>query len=244
MAPTILITRAEPAAVEFADALRRRLGCGVDVVISPLMRIATVSGVPKCPDAFASLIFTSRNAVEAFADMTTRRDWPSYCVGEATAAAARAAGFSAVSAGGTVQDLADMLRRDRPETPCLYLRGEHVASDLAATLSSAAIETVEAVIYRQLAQPLTDEARALLNRENPVILPLFSPRSAHLFFDQDTGAAPLFVASISENTATAVPADRAAILRIAKTPTATAVLDALEGLLDAANRLEGGKGAQ
>ena len=240
MAPTILLTRAEDAAADFADSLRSRFGADLDIVVSPLMRIDHVDGQPENLDGFASVIFTSRNGVRAFAARTSRRDWPCYCVGDATAAAATREGFRAVSANGAADDLAELLKRDQPRTPCLYVRGDHVASDLFKVLISAGIETAEAVLYRQIAQELTASARAVLKRENPVILPLFSPRSSRLFFEQDTGAAQLLVAAISEQTAQAVPADRVYTLRVAQAPTAPAMLDAMQGLFDAAKRLEGG----
>lgn len=244
MAPTILLTRAEDAAAEFAGRLRAEFSCGVNIVLSPLMRIEHISDQPADHNGFASVIFTSRNAVRAFAARTTRRDWPCYCAGDATATAAMQAGFRAISANGTARDLATLLMRDKPGTPCLYARGDHVASDLAETLNSAGIETIESVLYRQKSQDLNDKARALLNRENPVILPLFSPRSTRIFFDQDTGSAPILVAAISDNAAQCVPADRVVDLRVSSAPTTPAMLDTLKALFDAANRLEGGRTAQ
>ena len=63
-------------------------------------------------DGAAGLLFTSANGVRAFAAASPRRDLPALAVGDATAAAARAAGFADVaSAGGNVADLALLVRR-------------------------------------------------------------------------------------------------------------------------------------
>ena len=80
---------------------------GWEPVVQPLLAIRPLS--PALPDleGFDALAFTSRNGVSAFAALTLRRDRRVFTVGEATAQAAREAGFSDVqSADGAVDDLA------------------------------------------------------------------------------------------------------------------------------------------
>ena len=56
------------------------------------------------------MLFTSSNGVRAFAELSPRRDLPAFAVGDATAAAALAAGFTQFkSAGGDVRDLARLV---------------------------------------------------------------------------------------------------------------------------------------
>ncbi len=63
----------------------------------------------------AALAFTSRNGVAAFADLSDARALPVFTVGDATAEAARAAGFADVrSAGGALEDLARVLAAEAP----------------------------------------------------------------------------------------------------------------------------------
>jgi uroporphyrinogen-III synthase len=64
--------------------------------------------------------------------------------------------------------------------PLIHLHGEHTRGDVAKRLNSAGIETHEAVIYRQEALPLSAEVIALIGGADPVVLPLYSPRSAAL----------------------------------------------------------------
>ncbi len=83
---------------------------GWEPVVQPLLAIHPLS--PALPDleGFAALAFTSRNGVSAFADLTPRRDVRAFAVGEATARAAREAGFSDVqSADGALDDLAAVI---------------------------------------------------------------------------------------------------------------------------------------
>jgi len=243
MAPTILITRPGRVGTDFAERLEAELGGCVSVVLSPLMRIEHCGALPQM-SGYRTLIFTSRHGVEAYVAKGGRRDLPAFGVGEATAQAAREVGMDVTACGGDAQTLITHMQAASVTPPCLHLRGSHAASDIAKLLSKASLETDEAVIYEQLPQPLTQEARSVLAGAEPVLVPLFSPRSARLFFDEVCGAAPLLVAAISGNAAAEVPNDRVATIEIAHTPSADAMLAAIKKLMDATKRLEGGNTAK
>ena len=82
--PRLLLTRPHPGAAQFLERLSPALRDGA--VISPLIEIApTGVGVDLAP--FAGVIFTSANGV---AHGPKGGTLPVYCVGEATAQAARA----------------------------------------------------------------------------------------------------------------------------------------------------------
>src|SRR4051812_16935975 len=86
-----------------------------------------------------AVLFTSANGVRAFAAAERRRDIPAFAVGEATAAAARLAGFTTVdTAGGDVAALADLVRERL--TPArgalLHAAGSAVAGDLSGVLGA------------------------------------------------------------------------------------------------------------
>ena len=243
MPPTLLITRPAPAAQRFADQVRAELGCAVPVVISPLMRIEPCGTLPAL-DGITTLIFTSRNGVAAYARASDRRDIACYTVGDATATLARSEGLRATSCGGNADHLVARMRADKVQGPCLHIRGQHGVGDIAACLTAAGIATTEAVLYRQEAQPLTEAARALMQREAPVIIPLFSPRSARLMFEELDGKAPLFVAAMSQAVAAAIPADTLESLIVAQAPNAAAMIEAVKAALKRANALEGDTPAQ
>jgi len=211
-------------------------------VLSPLMRIVPVQDALPPLDGMGALIVTSAHAVAALARAPGGCALTCYCVGAATAGAARAAGLKAIEAGGTAEALIRRVIADHPPAPLLYARGEHVARDLAKTLCEAGLETHQAVVYRQLADPLSDAARDLLAGPNPVIVPLFSAHSARLLLDAAPPRAPLAIAAISENVARAV--SHAAQVRVAATPDAEAMIDCTEALVSHLNRVESGRTAQ
>lgn len=243
MPVAVLITRPEPEALALADTLRARWGCGVKMVISPIMKIIWHE-VDLDLSGISTLIFTSRNGVDAFARLTGRRDLPCFAVGPATAEAAREQGMSAVACGGDVESVIDEITRAEPKGRLLHLRGEHAAGNLASRLTAAGFETWEAFLYAQEGCALSGEARALLDRRAPVLLPLYSPRSAALTFCDMPETAPVFAVAISRNAADQVPPGRAESVLVAERPDAQAMLEALDDAYELAIRVEGAKGAQ
>ena len=243
MQPTILITRPEDSAISFASRVRARLGCGVRVVLSPLMQIEYQGSLPPLAGV-RTLIFTSQHGVQAFAALTDQRDFDCYAVGNATADVARQLGLRIKSCQGDGQGLIAQVIADNAAVRCLHIRGEHAAVDIAKLLNQAGIETDTAILYRQIGLALEPQAAELLRGEKPVILPLFSPRSAKLFFQQFQPGAPLMVAAISEQVAQTVRETSVSALRVATRPDADAMLEAIDALCNEAKRLEGRNPAQ
>ncbi|MFP4571067.1 uroporphyrinogen-III synthase [Rhodosalinus sp.] len=237
--PTLLLTRPAEASERFAAQLRGVLGARTPkVLIAPLMRLDYAGRLPEMTRV-AGLIFTSANGVRAYAVAGGPRDLPAWAVGDATAEAARRAGIPARAAGGDARALLDLMVRERPPGPLLHVRGEHARGDVARKLRVAGLDTRETVLYRQILLPLGDAARAALEGRAPVVVPLFSPRTAVQFATQHGGRAPLLVAAMSEAVAREVAHLPAVRLLTAERPDAPAMLRAVVALLDHAARLEG-----
>lgn len=215
---------------------------GVDVCISPLIEPEYEMHAPDL-SGVRGLIFTSATAVQAFVNLCPNVHLPAYAVGDATAEAAREAGLDAISAEGDAEALIRRILADAPEGPLLHLRGRHARGAVAQRLSEAGCTTGEAVLYKQAAKPLTPQARALLEGQDLVIVPFFSPRTAEIFCRQHQGTAPLMVAAMSDQVADAVTVN-ATRLVVAERPTMECMLDAINGLLAAADDLEGRGPAQ
>lgn len=212
MPPTVLLTRPLADAHRFAARL-----ADVPVVISPILRIVPVAFDRAAVEAGQALVFTSRHAV-GFAGPGRGRI--AYCVGSRTADDARAADFDVIEGPGDAEGLIPLLRR--AEGPLLHLRGRHLARDLGVP---------GIVVYDQQFQPLDDQAKALLEGDQPVLLPLFSPRSARLVAQAARGRrAPLWLAAISPAAAAAWDGPRDD-LEIADHPDADSVLAAINRLL-------------
>jgi len=200
-------------------------------VISPLMRIEPLAVAPEL-SRYGGVIFTSGSAVPLAGNIPA--GLPAYCVGARTARVAAAAGFVAVSAGGNAADLVRLILARAPEGPLLHLRGEHATSGVAAALTRAGVPTDELVVYHQLPKDLNDKARAVLAGPSPVILPLFSPRSAALFAEKGRdSAAPLRIIALSEAVAKRIRGRFPGEILVAARPDADHMLDLVTGLMAA-----------
>ncbi len=175
--PRVILTRPAVQARRFAAALRRAVP-GLRIMIAPLMEEVLLHPVPEL--AGRGVILTSETGVRAAVRLIPSGGrGAAWCVGPRTAAAARRAGFAAQAVGGDADALVAALARPGP--PLVHLRGEEARGDVARRLTAAGRATDEVVVYRQEARSLTPRARAVLGGPGPVIVPLFSPRSAALF---------------------------------------------------------------
>ncbi len=105
----VLVTRPEDDARSLVAALEAR---GHEALVAPMLTIAPAPGVeaPLALDGVQALVFTSANGARVFARLSDERDLPVFTVGDASAAAARDAGFARVErAGGDVEDLARLI---------------------------------------------------------------------------------------------------------------------------------------
>lgn len=239
----LLMTRPREAAERFVASLPPDLRARLSPVFAPLIEIAAIDVSIRFDDA-RGIIFTSANGVAVAATLTDRRDLPCYCVGEATTRAAQDAGWRAECAGEDARTLVQTLIAAPPATPLLHLRGAHASSDVAADLSLAGCATRVQAIYDQKLLPLSDAALVALDGTDPVIVPLFSPRTARQFANCVTGRAPLLLAAISQAAAKPLCSLTFSGLQVAERPDARAMVRAVAVLADWANRVEGGSGAQ
>lgn len=214
----VLVLRPEPGAAATCAAARAR---GLDPVAAPLFTVRPLAWTlpDVLPDA---VLMTSANAARfGGAQLAALADLPLYAVGAATAAAARAAGFTRVIAGAT--DVAAIVAAAGGRT-LLHLAGrEHRPSGAA---------TVRIVYASDAVDALPAPARAAL--PDAVAL-LHSARAAGLFAALIPDRAALSIAALS--TAVARAAGRGwGQVSVAERPTDAALLAAAAKLCDQGGR--------
>jgi uroporphyrinogen-III synthase len=229
----VLLTRPAPQAERFAAELANRFGATLRPVISPLM--VPEFFAPEWPDLpYSTLILTSETGAEAAALLREKgRALPerAICVGDRTAEAARGLGFDARSAKGDAEVLIALILESDDPGPFLHLRGREARGDVAPRLAAKGRASHAAIVYAQVAQPLKAEARALLSGDDPVIIPLFSPRSAAILADFGPFAAPLLLVAISPAVAEKAAILAPAQLEVADSPDAAGMLAAIARLI-------------
>lgn len=238
--PVLLMTRPLEAARRFAVALPEAVQTRLEILFSPLVEIRPIEGTPDASGA-RGLIFTSANGVAA---AEAPRDLPAYCVGDATAAAAAAAGYRALACGGTADALVEHLLRLRPDGPLLHLRGTHARGDVAERLTAGGLPCTGQAVYDQVLVPLTAQARAALLAQPPVIVPLFSPRSAQHFSRLCPADARPVLLAFSDAVAEPLKTLNYKDLQICKTPTAAAMAQAVQDAAGGLARVESGSDPQ
>lgn len=180
----VMITRPVEDSAALAAALQAR---GIDSLIVPLMTIIHRPGPPLDLAGVQALLVTSANGVRAFAVRNEERDRLVCAVGQASAHAARDAGFLRIAtAAGDVDSLADMVRRTlKPAAGALvHIAGSTVAGDLAGALADAGFRCRREVLYDAVRVERLPEQAATELREGALDgVALFSPRTARIFVE-------------------------------------------------------------
>jgi uroporphyrinogen-III synthase len=179
-ARSVLITRPEPGARETAA---RVVAMGLRPVLAPALQITALPGCLPPASRIAALLVTSSNAVD-----TLPSDYhpiPLLAVGDATAARARSAGFTAVtSARGDARDLAALVQRDHaPQAGTLLLvSGRGQGLELASALRRAGFSVLRRVAYAAVpAHGLPAEAVAAIAGPDLLAALFFSAETARCF---------------------------------------------------------------
>lgn len=221
---SLLLTRPQRGSDAFWKALPVDAQAKLQLLIAPLIRIEPISvDLPNIRD----VIFTSANGPLCGPRGTGQI---AYCVGAQTTQSAQDAGWDARHVGNTANDLVERLVQSPPIGPLTHLCGTHTRGNVAARLTAAGIKTTEITIYDQALQPLSDPANAVLGRENPIILPLFSPRTARQFAKQYKGGATLHIIALSEAVSSEVAGLNAASLHVCADPSRKMMLDAVQNV--------------
>lgn len=180
----VLVTRPLDDVGPLVAALQAR---GHTALVEPMLSIERRAGValPLPLEGVQALLFTSANGVRAFADLAPERDLPVFAVGDASATAARDAGFAMVeSAGGDVADLARLVAAtlDPGQGDLFHPAASQLAGDLQGALEDAGFTLRRAALYE--AQPAVELSpalrRALADGDLDAAI-FFSPRTARTF---------------------------------------------------------------
>lgn len=180
----LLLTRPEADNEPLAGRLR---AAGHRVSGAPMLEIDALGGGPIDDRPAAGILLGSANAVRHGAARLARRELPVWCVGEATAAAAAAAGFRDLRVGGG--DGATLARfvieQARPDDgPLLYPCGVERRPEPERGLLQAGFRVEAVPVYEaREADGLPEAVADALARGDIDAVLLYSPRSARRFAD-------------------------------------------------------------
>jgi uroporphyrinogen-III synthase len=180
---SVLVTRPQPVADEFAEKLRHE---GYTAYVAPMMEYVGIAVDLADLADYQALIFTSAQAVQIFSTLSAERSQLVLAVGDATAATAAKAGFTDVhSAKGNSGDVATLVKTEAPLSglkKILHLCSADTSDDIGAAVAGAGVEVVRRPVYKtQLADSIPEDVVAALQRGAIDTVMVFSTRTAENF---------------------------------------------------------------
>lgn len=224
--PVVIVTCTQTKADAFVARLR---GFGYDAYAMPVLEAEAVNGpVPDDYTQFSGYILTSAQALR-FLPVNVLRHLPLYAVGDATAEAARASGFSYVlSAAGDVADLADFIHAQKPYGQLLHLCGVDLAQDTKPAFALAGLDVVYWPLYRSVEKAFDISAFLM---QAPLCVTLHSPKGARAFvagLPTGVDTQKMSLLCLSRAVLDSVPEIRFGCVRMAETPDENALINLLE----------------
>jgi uroporphyrinogen-III synthase len=173
---TILITRPEPGATATAKRLE---SMGHYPILAPCLTITRLD--TRLPESPAAIIITSSQAIPSLP--THYAGTKIFCVGDATAARLKTAGFLVVeSANGDATDLFRLIRGKNLPGTHLLITGQGHGLDLTAQLRSKNTKIIRRTVYAaKPAKFLSPEATTALAEKKIQAALFYSAESARAF---------------------------------------------------------------
>jgi uroporphyrinogen-III synthase len=224
----VLLTRPAEENARIAGMLEP---LGASCLAWPLTRIVRLVERLEVPAGTEAILFSSANAVRAFAAAAPLRDLPVLCVGERTAECARAHGFARVqSADSDAADLARMAR-ESGHRRFFHPRGREATR---LPLDGVVVEAVPVYAAEPAGPPLAEVADAFAAGAIGVVT-AWSPRNGAILRDWLAEARPPVGGTwlVGISAAAVAPLDQAGFagVLVASRPDARAMVERIGELL-------------
>ena len=180
----IIITRPKEDAMSLIEKLKQ---LGHVATHLPLIKIKKIETKKINLENYKAIIFTSSNAVKFMSIKKFNLKIKCFCVGSATEATAKQAGFiNTYSSGGTVDSLIELVIRtqDKKSGKLLYLSSEFISKDLDKELVNEGFSVDRVSNYTSLPIEQIDETVLNIFKTNPPdVFFIYSVRSANNLFN-------------------------------------------------------------
>ena len=218
----LLLTRPMAGSNAFWAELKVETRQVLKPIFSPLTKIVPI--IQKF-EILGPVIFSSVNGVENGPKGSGRQ---AYCVGTTTTKAALLAGWRAIQSGETADQLVANLMKLPDIAPLTHLSGVHTRGNISERLSEAGHFTRRLAVYDQEICAFSGQAHEAIVSNFPLLVPLFSPRTAQSFRGQVKGQSPLHIVAMSYEIADQVRDLKPRMLTVSDRPTRLAMIDAVQ----------------
>jgi uroporphyrinogen-III synthase len=239
----VLVTRPRVDSEDLVEELAAR---GHTARIEPMLNVHVRPGARVDLAGVQALLITSANGLRAFAELSDVRDLPVLAVGQASAEAARKAGFHRVeSADGDAEALGELaIRRLSPDDGALFhAAGTVTAGNLKEKLSQAGFNVRREPLYEAVpSRNLSTATRTDLEHRTLDAVLFFSPRTAKVFvrlLHEERIAhvcRGIEAVCLSDAVASALQGSEWAGIRVAERPERGALLDVLDAPRNSASQ--------
>ncbi len=177
----VLLTRPEEDCQEIKSKII------IPAVSSPLLKVSQSVNTVKIPKGTTDLIVTSARVFDMVKNIKDMVKTPVWCVGEATATAAKEAGFETIfQVNRSAQEILERIVNEcqKDTSHFVHICGSVVHVDLADALTKLGYNADRIVIYTtEAADRLTPEAEAVMSAGLVQQMPFFSLRTAEVFIE-------------------------------------------------------------
>lgn len=223
----VILTRPQGANTAFAAIIAPDVRARLHCIHSPLLDIVPIDTKIDFASADCA-VFTSMNGVKFAPHGDHRR---AFCVGQKTTQAALASGWDAIFAGATVAELKKFVLTKPPWGQIHHYSGVHTRGNVAGDLSHGGLNILNVALYDQRLLPLSTDALEVLNGTKPVLVPLFSPRTAVHFANAAPSLSNVHIVAMSDAVAGCLDKMHPACLKRAPEPTAKSMAICMENLV-------------
>lgn len=177
----VLLTRPE----EDSQELKAKLIA--PAILSPLLKVKQIVKKVTLPAGVTDLIVTSARIFEMVSNIKSMTSIPVWCVGEATANAAKAAGFETIfQVNRSAQEILERIIHEcsKDSSHFAHICGSVVHVDLADALTKLGFKADKLIVYEtEAAQSLISEAETIMQAGLIQQIPFFSLRTAEVFIE-------------------------------------------------------------
>lgn len=223
----LLLTRPEGGNERFCLNIEHRLG-QCEILDSPLQKIEFLETLIEVKEE-SILIFTSINGLRA-SEKYNLRNKKCFVVGENTRKIATSAGYEVLASSSDQENLLKLIKLKNPTESMVHIRGKYVAGNLCDSLKNNGFSCFEITGYNQQPLKIKKQIFHKVKSGRPVILPIFSPRSAKLLLNE-LDLTGFHVAAMSEAVSKELGSVDLAELIISEKPDLTSMQEATLAIL-------------
>ena len=199
-----------------------------EILDSPIQKIEFLPGLSKV-NKNAVLIFTSVNGLRTAEkhNLTNNR---CFVVGKNTKKIAVSFGYEVLGFSKDQENLLKLIKSKRLTESMVHIRGKHTVGNLCASLKKSEFSCLEIIGYNQEPLKINKQNLQKIQSGRPVILPIFSSRSAKLL-QSNIDLTGFNVVAISEAVAQILTGVELGELVISKKPNLNSMQEATLAIL-------------